>query len=175
MEGTIETQRLRLRKMTTADSEEVFNNWTSSENVARYLTWEAHTSVEVTKEYLAFEEEHRKEGWGIVLKETNQLMGTITVIDDKVKTKTKTIGYVLGEQFWNQGYMSEALLKVIEYLFETTDVNRIEAEHDVSNPSSGRVMAKSGMTFEGILRQAGYNNQGIVDVAFYSVLRSDLK
>ena len=71
--------------------------------------------------------------------------------------------------------MSEALSKVIEYLFETTDVNRIEAEHDVSNPSSGRVMAKSGMTFEGILRQAGYNNQGIVDVAFYTVLRSDLK
>ncbi|MEG2709236.1 MAG: GNAT family N-acetyltransferase [Vagococcus sp.] len=71
MDGTIETQRLRLRQMTTADSEEVFNNWTSSENVARYLTWEAHTSVEVTKEYLAFEEEHRKEGWGIVLKETN--------------------------------------------------------------------------------------------------------
>ncbi|MEG2709235.1 MAG: GNAT family protein [Vagococcus sp.] len=88
------------------------------------------------------------------------------MIDDKAKTKTKTIGYVLGEEFWNQGYMSEALSKVIEYLFEITDVNRIEAEYDVNNPGSGRVMTKAGMTFEGILRQAGYNNQGIVDLVF---------
>ena len=53
-------------------------------------------------------------------------------------------------------------------------MNRIEAEHDVNNPSSGRVMKKSGMTFEGVLRNAGLNNQGIVDVAIYSILRSDL-
>ncbi|MFG5464436.1 GNAT family N-acetyltransferase, partial [Enterococcus faecalis] len=101
-------------------------------------------------------------------------MCTPGLIDDKEKIKTKTMGYVLGEKFWNQGYMSEALTRVINFLFETTDVNRIEAEHDVNNPSSGRVMKKSGMTFEGVLRNAGLNNQGIVDVAIYSILRSDL-
>jgi ribosomal-protein-alanine N-acetyltransferase len=82
---------------------------------------------------------------------------------------------VLGEKFWNHGYMSEALFKVIDFLFETTDVNRIEAEHDTKNSNSGKVMAKAGMTFEGVLREAGYNNQGIVDVAYYSILRSDRK
>jgi len=101
------------------------------------------------------------------------LIGNIAVVDDKVKIKTKAMGYVLGEQFWNNGYMSEALTRVIDFLFETTDVNRIEAEHDVSNPGSGRVMEKSGMIFEGVLRKAGLNNQGIVDIAVYSILRSD--
>ena len=171
---TLETSRLQLRKMTISDSAEVFENWTSSEVVARYLTWAPHSSLEVTEEYLSFEEKNRREGWGIVLKESNQLIGNIAVIDDKEKIKTKTMGYVLGEKFWNQGYMSEALTRVINFLFETTDVNRIEAEHDVNNPSSGRVMKKSGMTFEGVLRNAGLNNQGIVDVAIYSILRSDL-
>lgn len=108
-----------------------------------------------------------------MLKETNQLIGNIAVVEDKIKTKTKVMGYVLGEDFWHEGYMSEALTKVIDYLFETTDVNWIEAEHDVNNPGSGQVMRKSGMTFEGVLRKAGFNNQGIVDVAYYSVLRSD--
>lgn len=84
-----------------------------------------------------------------MLKETNQLIGNIAVVEDKIKTKTKVTGYVLGEDFWHDGYMSEALTKVIDYLFETTDVNRIEAEHDVNNPGSGQVMRKSGMTFEG--------------------------
>lgn len=170
---TLETPRLQLRKMTIADSTEVFENWTNSEVVARYLTWAPHSSIEITEEYLSFEEKNRREGWGIVLKETNQLIGNIAVVDDKVKIKTKAMGYVLGEQFWNNGYMSEALTRVIDFLFETTDVNRIEAEHDVSNPGSGRVMEKSGMVFEGVLRKAGLNNQGIVDIAVYSILRSD--
>lgn len=173
MTKTLETPRLQLRKMTIADSAEVFKNWTSSEIVSRYLTWAPHSSIEITEEYLIFEETNRQEGWGIVLKETNQLIGTITVVEDKENIKTKVIGYALGEKFWNQGYMSEALTRVINFLFETTDVNRIEAEHDVNNPSSGRVMEKSGMIFEGVLRNAGLNNQGIVDVAIYSILRSD--
>lgn len=71
MTETLETPRLQLRKMTIADSAEVFKNWTNSEIVARYLTWAPHSSIEITKEDLTFEEENRREGWGIVLKETN--------------------------------------------------------------------------------------------------------
>lgn len=175
MPKTIGTPRLELRKMTIADADEAFKNWTSSAVVAKYLTWAPHSSIEVTKEYLSFEEANREEGWGIVLRETHQLIGNIAVINDKPRARTKTIGYVLGEAFWNQGYMSEALTAVIDFLFATTDVNRIEAEHDIKNPGSGRVMAKAGMMFEGVLRKAGVNNRGIVDVAIYSILRSDRK
>lgn len=175
MAAPLETNRLKLRKMTIDDTDEVFENWTSSETVATYLTWAPHSDIEVTRNYLTFEEHYRNEGWGIILKETNQLIGNISVVDDNPKTKTKALGYVLGERFWNQGYMSEALIEVINFLFETTDVNRIEAEHDTENPDSGRVMEKAGMTFEGILREAKLNNRGIVDVALYSILRSERK
>lgn len=172
---TLETNRLTLRRITAADSDEVFENWTSSEVVAKYLTWAAHPSVEATKEWLTFQEENDSTGWGIVLKETNELIGNIAVVEDIPKIKTKALGYVLSEKFWNQGYMSEALIRVIDFLFETTDVNRIEAEHDTKNPGSGRVMEKSGMSFEGVLRESRLNNQGIVDVALYSILRSERK
>jgi len=50
---TLETSRLQLRKMTISDSAEVFENWTSSEVVAKYLTWAPHSSLEVTEEYLS--------------------------------------------------------------------------------------------------------------------------
>lgn len=155
MVEVLETHRLHLRRLTAADSDEVFENWTSSERVAKYLTWAPHHSVEVTKEWLTFQEKNNSVGWGIVLKETNQLIGNIAVVEDKSKTKTKTLGYVLGERFWNQGYMSESLTKVIDFLFETTDVNRIEAEYDTENPASGQVMKKSGMIFEGGFTKSG--------------------
>ena len=50
---------------------------------------------------------------------------------------------------------------------------RIEARHDPCNPNSGAVMRKCGMQYEGTLRQADWNNQGIVDVSIYSIVSTD--
>ena len=77
------------------------------------------------------------------------------------------------QQWWHNGYVSEALKSVISFLFESVGVNRIMAKHDTQNPNSGKVMQKSGMTYEGTLRQADRNNRGIVDVCVYSVLAKE--
>ena len=70
--------------------------------------------------------------------------------------------------------MSEALRRVMDYLFDVVGLNRVAACHDVDNPRSGRVMDKAGMTREGILRQAGKNNLGIHDVVWHGAIRGDL-
>ena len=69
--------------------------------------------------------------------------------------------------------MTEALSSVIDFFFNEVGINRVEAEHDPNNPASGRVMEKSGMTFEGTSRQAGLSNQGIIDVSRWAILRCD--
>ena len=53
------------------------------------------------------------------------------------------------------------------------DVNRIEAQHELDNPSSGRVMEKCGMIKEGVMRQRLYNKGRYVDVALYAILKED--
>lgn len=174
MGQTLLTPRLTLRKLTIDDADRMFQNWTNSEVTTKYLSWSPHSSIEVTKALLAHRVQLDNEEWGIVLTETQTLIGMIDVVRETPETQTKTIGYVLGENFWNKGYMTEALEAVIVYLFNHTAVNRIEAAHDTANPGSGKVMEKAGMTFEGILRQSGRNNQGIVDMAFYSLLRSEI-
>ena len=67
----------------------------------------------------------------------------------------------------------EALKAVINYLFDVAGMNRVCATHDSNNPKSGRVMQKAGMKYEGTLRQAGLNIQGICDSVCYSVIKSD--
>ena len=52
-------------------------------------------------------------------------------------------------------------------------MNRVCATHDSNNPKSGRVMQKAGMKYEGTLRQAGLNMQGVYDSVCYSLIRSD--
>lgn len=59
------------------------------------------------------------------------------------------------------------------FLFEEVGVNRIEARHDPRKPHSGAVLKKCGMQYEGALRQAGRNNQGICDAGYYALLASE--
>ena len=69
--------------------------------------------------------------------------------------------------------VTEALRAVIKFGFEEMNLNRIEAQHETTNPASGRVMEKVGMKKEGVLRQRLRNKGKFVDVALYSVLRGE--
>ena len=75
------------------------------------------------------------------------------------------IGYCIGRPWWNRGITSEALSAVINFMFDQVGANRVQAKHDVNNPHSGLVMKKCGMKYEGTLRSAAVNNQGVCDVS----------
>ncbi len=175
----LETSRLILRKFTLEDARKVFENWTSDDEVTKYMTWQTHTSLEITEEYLKssisqYDNEKHME-WCIELKEIREPIGSFMarVIDEE--SKRFEVGYCLSKKWWNKGIVSEALRKVIKFLFDTVGANRVEAYHNVRNLASGRVMQKCGMHFEGILREAKKINCDLSDVYLYSILRRDLE
>ena len=110
----------------------------------------------------------------IVLKEIDAPIGSLIAVSDE-RTESAQIGYCIGKEWWHQGIMPEALGAVMDFLFDEVGFNRVEARHDPNNPNSGKVMAKCGMKYEGTLRQADRNNQGICDCSFYGLLASDRK
>lgn len=178
--GTVrlETDRLVLRPFTVADAEAVYRNWASDREVTRYLTWPTHKNVEVTRRVLedltALYGRQDYYQWAITPKERQtEPIGSIAVISLDEAVNQAEVGYCLGRAWWGQGIVSESLGAVLDFLFMETGVNRVVARHDTRNPGSGRVMAKCAMTFEGIERQAGRNNQGICDTARYAILRQD--
>lgn len=83
------------------------------------------------------------------------------------------IGYCIGKAWRHNGITAEALKAVMDFLFDIVDVNRIESRHDPQNPNSGKVMKKCGMKYEGTLRSSDRNNQGICDVCYYALLKSE--
>lgn len=83
------------------------------------------------------------------------------------------IGYCIGKAWWHRGITSEALKAVMDFLFDVVGANRIEARHDPRNPNSGGVMKKCGMKYEGTLRSAGRNGQGICDECYYALLKEE--
>lgn len=173
----IETERLILRRFTVEDSPAMFRNWASDPHVTEYLIWPAYTEERGVAEYLQSVTAQYKNPafyeWAIVLKSSNEPIGSIGCVHLREETTAMELGYCLGLQWWRRGLVPEALRAVIQFLFTNTDVNRIEAKHDVRNPASGTVMKKCGMQYEGTLRQAARYNQGLCDAALYSILREE--
>lgn len=175
---TIETDRLILRQFTMEDAPAMFRNWANDDEVTKHLTWPTHSDVEVTKMVLSDWTSHYAKpdfyNWAIVLKENGgEPIGNISVVRINHNTECAAMGYCMSRAHWRKGVMPEALKAVVDFLFDEVGFNRIEAEHDVNNPASGRVMEKAGLRYEGTLRQSGRNNQGIVDLVWRAILRSD--
>ena len=174
---TLETDRLILRRFRLDDAENMYRNWAASEKVTRYLTWEPYQNIDDVKGYIQSVidlcEKPDHYDWVIEYKELGQVIGSIGVIWLREDVAACEIGYCLGDAFWGKGIMPEALSEVIRFLFEEVGMNRIQATHDVNNPNSGRVMAKCGMQYEGAMRQASRNNQGICDSVMRAILKED--
>jgi [ribosomal protein S5]-alanine N-acetyltransferase len=112
--------------------------------------------------------------WGISLKGDKGIIGTVG-FNNFTKRHRANLGYDLQAEFWNKGYVTEALEAVIEFGFQKLDINRIEAEVMQGNAPSERVLAKLGFTNEGILRQWMYWNDRHYDMTMFSLLQSDIK
>lgn len=84
--------------------------------------------------------------YAIFLKDSNKLIGAVGLVG--VKGDEGGMGYWIGEPYWKKGYATEATKALIHFCFGTLALKRIEAEHLVSNPASGRVMQKAGMNYK---------------------------
>jgi ribosomal-protein-alanine N-acetyltransferase len=173
----LETERLVLRKFTINDAESMYKNWAHDDEVTKFLTWKSHENIEITKDVLEnWVSNYDKADfylWAVVLKEINEPIGSISVVKQNDEIKMVHIGYCIGKRWWHKGITSEALEILIKYFFENIGVNRVEARHDPNNPNSGKVMEKCGMKYEGTMKQADKNNQGICDYCEYGVIAED--
>ena len=146
----LETERLSLRPFLMEDARSMYDNWASDPEVTRYLTWPAHSSPAVTEAVLrswtqAYSNPEFYQ-WAIVPKRLGVPIGGISVVSHDNRAEIAHIGYCIGRLWWHQGYTSEALAAVLNYLFDEVGFQRVESIHDTRNPHSGGVMRKCGMT-----------------------------
>jgi len=173
---TLRTPRLILRPLTMRDAEDMYA-YSRDAEVARHVLWDAHKSIGDSRSYIRFIQRKYRAGeptsWGIEHRTDRRLIGTIGYMWHLADHNSAELGYSLSRAYWNKGLMTEALQAVIDYSFDRLHINRLEAQHEVSNPASGAVMRKVGMTREGLLRERLYNKGRYVDVELYSIVRSE--
>jgi len=85
------------------------------------------------------------------------------------------LGYWVARPHWGRGYATEASRAVVAFGFAELELNRVVARHYSRNPSSGAVMRKLGMTWEGRLRQHIYKWGTFEDLEIYAILKDELR
>lgn len=111
--------------------------------------------------------------WGICLKGKSNIIGTIG-FNNYIKQHRANIGYELQKDYWNKGYITEALNAIITFGFNELEINRVEAEVMIGNKISESVLHKLNFTKEGILREWMFWNSKYYDMIMYSLLRKDV-
>ena len=178
---TLETARLILRRFRPEDIEQIYHNCWSDYDVWKWTNYAPMQSVDdvinvvemFTEKWLGAYSKPNRYSWAIQLKATGEVIGRIGGMHSDDQVKQIELAYELGQKWWNQGLMTEAVQAVIDFLFKEVGYDRICADHASENPASGKVMQKCGMTYEGTSRQACKCNNGIFDKVIYTILADD--
>jgi [ribosomal protein S5]-alanine N-acetyltransferase len=178
---TLETERLILRRFTIEDLEPIFRNCWCDPDVWEWTSYDPMNSMDdvlilnniFTDYWFSKHEKPNYYNWAIQLRSSSEVIGRLWGMHLDEQLSQIELAYELGQNWWNQGLMTEAVKTVIDFFYNEVGFNRICANHASENPASGRVMQKCGMTYEGIMRQACKCNNGLFDKVNYAILADD--
>ena len=146
---TLKTERLTLRRFTLDDASAMYHNWANDPSGAGRLTWQPHASEQATRELLemwcAKYDSPLYYNWAIEFE--GEVIGNVEVMG--CDGSYGMIGYALGAAYWNKGIMTEAVKCVLTFLLDREGLRHITVKHAPSNPASGKVAAKCGMSYVG--------------------------
>ena len=149
----LQTERLVLRRLSFDDVYDYYERLGSDGEVSKYMLFEPHQDIGETlaliEEALVRYEEENFYRWGI--ENGDGLIGVIELLRFDEENDSCSFAYMLGKQWWGQGYAAEAVQEVFRFAAEELGVKKITADHMAPNAASGAVMRKAGMVQVGIL------------------------
>ncbi len=172
------TERLNLRPVTGLDVEKI-HELNSLAETERFNTSAIPENIEETSmlcEKWIVEnnkENSRHYTFAVELTDQKQFIGLISINLGKEKYRNAEVWFKFHHHFWNKGYGTEALKKIIEFGFKHLKLHRIEAGCAINNIGSIRVLEKAGMLREAHTRKLLPLKSGWSDNYGYAILSTD--
>ena len=147
--------KVSLRPLNKKDAA-AFVPWVNDPEVIRTLAIGTQT-LNVRAEEVFIEKTNASahdEVFGIVVKATDQLIGSTGLDQIDFRHRRANFGIMVGEKSeWGKGYGTEATALVVQYVFAVLDLNRVQLFVYEYNPYAIRAYEKVGFQSEGLLRQ----------------------
>lgn len=120
---------------------------------------------------------HRREGGGVHLlmaeRSSGDLVGSISLLRTHWETRSSEVGYGVRLDRRGRGYATEAVVAVARWALTEGGMQRIQLCAIIENLPSLRVAEKAGFQREGTLRRAELEDDGLHDLAVFSLLDDD--
>jgi [ribosomal protein S5]-alanine N-acetyltransferase len=146
----LETDRLILRTLKMEDIDDVMNFWGNVE-VMKYCGGAGTRERELgaLKYYINMQQEKGFSPYGVVLKESNEIIGVCGFNPPNNGYDTELM-YHLSKNHWGKGYATEAAKACIEYAKNHLKISSIGASIDPENGASKHVLEKLGFNYIGM-------------------------
>lgn len=170
---TLLTQRLVLREITTNDAQDLFemrSNPALMRFIDRPLAQSINDSLKLIELIINSQKNNEGITWGISIKGTPTLIGTIGFWRIQKEHYRAEIGYLLHADYQGKGIMQEAMDAAIGYAFKTLHIHSIEANINPDNVASIKLAEKNGFVREAYFKENFYYNGEFKDTVIYSLL-----
>jgi RimJ/RimL family protein N-acetyltransferase len=146
----LETKRLILRPWRETDAESLYA-YAKNPLVGPIAGWPVHTSVENSRQIIR-DVLSTDSSYAVTLKSDDIAIGSLGLLigaesNLDIAEDEAEIGYWIGEPFWGQGLIPEAVHELIRYAFEDLNLSVLWCGYFDGNEKSKRAGEKCGFQF----------------------------
>ncbi len=174
----IEGNRIYLREVRLSDANDNYYRWMNDPEIIRYLESRFYPkSVEMLQSYVRREEECRSSVFmTIIEKNSDEHIGNIKIHGIDHVHRHAEVSLIIGEKgYWGRGYGSEAIKLVVDFAFNTLNLNRLFAGIYASNVGSIKAFKKAHFFEEGVRKEHRFYNGHYVDEVALAIIRPHQK
>ena len=166
----LEGERVRLRAMTSADTERLNEFWNDVEVAALASNRPPVPRSAPQRQELFDKYANRDDQVWFAIEAEGELVGDCGLHDVDKHNRTCEVGIVIGKQYWSQGYGQEALRLLVDYAFRHHNMHRVALEVLADEPRAVTCYRKVGFIEEGRLRKRDWAEGEYHDVLVMSIL-----
>lgn len=171
----METEHLRLRRIAPKDLEDLFEMRTEPSMIA-FTDNVLDKNLEETRIYMEKMHQGVSEGkfiiWIMEHKETEKVIGTISIWNIRWEEMTAELGYGMIPSYQKKGYMQEALSVITDYAFESIKLQVLEAYTEEKNIPSRKLLERLHFKETGMEDDQGINSERVYHMVIYQMERT---
>lgn len=167
---SLEGEKIYFKALSTEDAQEI-HSYASDPEVSIFIGWNLMNSLDETREYIELMLNREAEGThlyaSIVLKSTNEIIGTAMIFNFDKEANKAEIGYLLHRDHWGKGYGTEIVALMTDFAFQSLHLHKLYAYVVDANIGSARILEKNGYELEGRLKDNYFIEDKYYDALFF--------
>lgn len=166
-------EKIYFKQLSKEDAIKI-HEYASDKDVKKFIGWPLMNTLEETRNYVEKLLDNEKAKThiyaSVLLKESNELIGTVMLFNFDHEANHAEIGYVFNKRHWGKGYCTEAVAMIDGFAANSLKLNKLHARVTDANMGSIKVLEKNSYELEGRLKKYYFIDEFYYDLLLYAKL-----